>query len=90
MTQLHLPSALNGSNDVRPGALGASTVASLLRQREGDERLFTVLLWLSFPFFLVLAASARLMQGGTGERRASVFAVAAEAARSTIAIAFNQ
>lgn len=86
MTQLHLSPAAT----VDPSVDRAPTVASLLRQRAGDERLFTVLLWLSFPFFLVLAASARLMQGGTVEHRASVFAVAAEAARSTIAIAFNQ
>jgi hypothetical protein len=88
MTQLHLPAALPGEGPVTPQV---PTVASLLRQRAGDERLFTVLLWLSFPFFLALTASARLMQGGgSGERRASVFSVAAEAARSTIAIAFNQ
>jgi hypothetical protein len=90
MTQLHVPTTATAAPDL--GAFDrAPTVASLLRQREGDERLFTVVLWMSFPFFLAFAASARLMQGGGGgERRASVFTVAAEAARSTIAIAFNQ
>ena len=91
MTQLHLPHALGSSlepsRDVGPH-LGTQ---SLLRQRAGDERLFTVLLLLSYPFFLVLAAAARLLPGSTGDTpRASVFAVAAEAARSTLAIAFNQ
>lgn len=91
MTQLHLPTALAAGADDAHAHRDLPTVASLLRQRAGDERLFTALLWTSYPFFLLLATGARLMKdGGSGERRSSVFAVAAEAARSTIAIAFNQ
>ena len=58
------------------------------RVRRADERSFVVLLLLSFPFFLVLAIGARLMSAGNPDGR-SVFAVATEAARSTLAIALN-
>lgn len=60
------------------------------RVRREDERAFVLLLLLSYPFFLLLAIGARLVRSGNGEGPSSVFTVAAEAARSTLAIALNQ
>jgi hypothetical protein len=66
--------------------------ASVAAPRRGDQRLFQLLFWLSFPVFLLLTAAARWLPAGEGVRaaaRTSVISEAAEAACSTIAIVLN-
>jgi hypothetical protein len=80
----------HGADDLAMGVESAMpTLAETARVRRQDERAFALLLLLSYPFFLLLAIGARLVRSGSGEG-ASVFSVAAEAARSTLAIALNQ
>lgn len=72
-----------------PGTLPAATGTA---PRRGDQRLFQLLFWLSFPVFLLLTAAARWLPAGEGVRaaaRTSVISEAAEAACSTIAIVLN-
>lgn len=86
MTTMNAPSAATERYQAEvPASALAETSA---RVRRADERSFVVLLLLSFPFFLILAIGARFMSAGNPDGR-SVFAVAAEAARSTLAIALN-
>lgn len=83
MNGIHVDAPLAG---IAP-ALDAEPAAT----RERDERLFVLVLLVSFPLFLIVAVSARLMPGGSPEAkpRGSIFAEAASTARATIAIAFN-
>lgn len=82
----------HGADDLALGVESAlpALPADIARVRREDERAFALLLLLSYPFFLLLAVGARLVRSGGGEAPSSVFTVAAEAARSTLAIALNQ
>ena len=93
MTTLNAPTGNTRSYDLFGETATAASadrpvVVSTARQRRADERSFVLLLLLSFPFFLLLAIGARLMSSNGTDTR-SVFAVATEAARSTLAIALN-
>ncbi len=89
MTTLNAPTGsahgYAGSEPVTPARPAEVTSTQV---RRADERSFVLLLLLSFPFFLLLAVGARLMSRSQGDTR-SVFEVATEAARSTLAIALN-
>ena len=64
------------------------------RRRIEEERTFQLLFLCSFPVFLAVALSARVLPGAKssddpGARRGSLLAEAASVARSTIAIALT-
>lgn len=88
MTTLNAPAASTPPFEAAVSSAAQAPLDTAARVRRADERTFVLLLLLSFPFFLVLAIGARFMSAGNPDGR-SVFAVAAEAARSTLAIALN-
>ena len=88
-TLMNAPERAHTDIDFGAEAGRSGLVMQTARVRREDERAFALMLVLSYPFFLVLAIGARLVRSG-GQDGASVFVVAAEAARSTLAIALNQ
>lgn len=85
--------ALN--HDTAGASMPQTRAAPARKRRHADERTFQMLFLVSFPFFLAVALSARVLPGlhkqgdDSANRRGSLLAEAAAAARSTLAIALT-